>query len=120
MDNVLQMVWLIPLLPLIGFLINGLGRNSLSKRMSGIIGSGVILFSFLLSLYVFFNVKGGNSHLAHYFNLIDINSFTIGFDFQIDPLSSLFLLIITGVGFLIHLYSTAYMHEEDGKDYAKY
>lgn len=120
MDNVLQMVWLIPFLPLIGFLINGLGRNSLSKRMSGIIGSGVILFSFLLSLYVFFNVKGGNSHLAHYFNLIDINSFTIGFDFQIDPLSSLFLLIITGVGFLIHVYSTAYMHEEDGKDYAKY
>ena len=120
MDNVLQMVWLIPLLPLIGFLINGLGRNSLSKRMSGIIGSGVILFSFLLSLYVFFNVKGGNSHLAHYFNLIDINSFIIGFDFQIDPLSSLFLLIITGVGFLIHVYSTAYMHEEDGKDYAKY
>ena len=120
MDNVLQMVWLIPLLPSIGFLINGLGRNSLSKRMSGIIGSGVILFSFLLSLYVFFNVKGGNSHLAHYFNLIDINSFTIGFDFQIDPLSSLFLLIITGVGFLIHLYSTAYMHAEDGKDYAKY
>ncbi len=120
MDNVLQMVWLIPFLPLIGFLINGLGRNSLSKRMSGIIGSGVILFSFLLSLYVFFNVKGGNSHLAHYFNLIDINSFTIGFDFQIDALSSLFLLIITGVGFLIHVYSTAYMHEEDGKDYAKY
>jgi NADH-quinone oxidoreductase subunit L len=120
MDNVLQMVWLIPLLPLIGFLINGLARNSLSKRMSGIIGSGVILFSFLLSLYVFFNVKGGNSHLAHYFNLIDINSFTIGFDFQIDALSSLFLLIITGVGFLIHVYSTAYMHEEDGKDYAKY
>lgn len=120
MDNVLQMVWLIPFLPLIGFLINGLGRNSLSKRMSGIIGSGVILFSFLLSLYVFFNVKGGNSHLAHYFNLIDINSFTIGFDFQIDPLSSLFLLIITGVGFLIHVYSTAYMHEEEGKDYAKY
>jgi NADH-quinone oxidoreductase subunit L len=120
MNNVLQMVWLIPLLPLIGFLINGLGRNSLSKRMSGIIGSGVILFSFLLSLYVFFNVKGGNSHLAHYFNLIDINSFTIGFDFQIDALSSLFLLIITGVGFLIHVYSTAYMHEEDGKDYAKY
>ncbi len=120
MDNVLQMVWLIPFLPLIGFLINGLGRNSLSKRMSGIIGSGVVLFSFLLSLYVFFNVKGGNSHLAHYFNLIDINSFTIGFDFQIDALSSLFLLIITGVGFLIHVYSTAYMHEEDGKDYAKY
>ncbi len=120
MNNVLQMVWIIPFLPLIGFLINGLGRNFLSKRMSGIIGSGVILFSFLISLYVFNNVRGGNTHLAHYFNLIDVKSFKIGFDFQIDQLSSLFLLIITGVGFLIHVYSTAYMHEEDGKNYAKY
>jgi NADH-quinone oxidoreductase subunit L len=120
MNNVLQMVWLIPLLPLIGFLINGLGRNFLSKTMAGVIGSGVILFSFIISIYVFFNVKSGNTHLAHYFNLIDIKSFKIGFDFQIDQLSSLFLLIITGVGFLIHVYSTAYMHEEDGKNFAKY
>jgi NADH-quinone oxidoreductase subunit L len=120
MNNVLQMVWLIPFFPLIGFLINGLFRNYLNKKMSGIIGSGVILFSFIISLYVFFNVKNGNSHVAHYFNLIDIKTFTIGFDFQIDALSSLFLLIITGVGFLIHVYSTAYMHKEDGKDFAKY
>lgn len=114
------MVWLIPFLPLIGFLINGLGRKYLSKTLAGIIGSGVVLGSFLISLYVFFNVKHGNTHVAHYFDFVNIASLNIGFDFQIDQLSSLFLLIITGIGFLIHVYSTAYMHEEDSKDYAKY
>jgi len=80
----------------------------------------VILASFIISLYVFFSVKGGNTHVAHYFNFINIESLKIGFDFQVDQLSSIFLLIITGVGFLIHVYSTSYMHEEDSKDFAKY
>jgi len=120
MNNVLQIVWLIPLLPLIGFLINGLGRNNLSKTLTGIIGSGVILASFLISVYVFFSVKGGNTHVAHYFDFINTTSLKVGFDFQIDQLSSIFLLIITGVGFLIHVYSTSYMHEESSKDFAKY
>ncbi len=120
MNNTLQIVWLIPLLPLIGFLINGLGRNNLSKTLTGIIGSGVVLASFLLSVYVFFSVKGGNTHVAHYFDFINTASLKVGFDFQIDQLSSLFLLIVTGVGFLIHIYSTSYMHEEVPKDFAKY
>jgi len=105
---------------LIGFLINGLGRNNLSKTLTGIIGSGVILAAFLISVYVFFSVKGGNTHVAHYFDFINTASLKVGFDFQIDQLSSLFLLIITGVGFLIHVYSTSYMHEEASKDFAKY
>ncbi|MEO6732861.1 MAG: NADH-quinone oxidoreductase subunit L [Ferruginibacter sp.] len=120
MNNILQIVWLIPMLPLIGFLINGLGRNNLSKTMTGIIGSGVILGSFLISVYVFFSVKEGNTYVAHYFDFINTASLKVGFDFQIDQLSSLFLLIITGVGFLIHVYSTSYMHEEAPKDFAKY
>ncbi len=120
MSNTLQIVWLIPFLPLIGFLINGLGRNQLSKTLTGIIGSGVILASFLISVFVFFQVKNGNTHVAHYFDFINTKSLKVGFDFQIDQLSSLFLLIITGVGFLIHVYSTSYMHEEDSKDFAKY
>lgn len=120
MSNVLQIVWLIPFLPLLGFLINGLGRKSLSKTLSGIIGSGVVLGAFAISLYAFFSVKGGNTHVAHYFNFISVDKLKIGFDFQIDQLSSIFLLIITGVGFLIHVYSTSYMHEEDSKDFAKY
>jgi NADH-quinone oxidoreductase subunit L len=73
-----------------------------------------------LSVFVFLQVKGGNTHLAHYFNFINTDSLKVGFDFQIDQLSSLFLLIITGVGFLIHVYSTSYMHEEESKDFAKY
>ena len=57
MNNILQIVWLIPILPLIGFFINGLGRNNLSKTLSGLVGSGVILASFIISVYVFLNVK---------------------------------------------------------------
>jgi NADH-quinone oxidoreductase subunit L len=120
MGNTLQIVWLIPFLPLIGFLINGIFRKQLSKSLVGIIGSGVILVSFILSVYAFIQVKGGNIHLAHYFDFINTASLKVGFDFQIDQLSSLFLLIITGVGFLIHVYSTSYMHEEESKDFAKY
>src|SRR5882757_6803376 len=122
MSNVFQLVWLIPVLPLLGFLINGLGRKQLSKTVAGVIGSGVVLISFIISLLVFFSVKRGNmpTNVAHYFNFININSLKVGFDFQVDQLSAIFLLIITGVGFLIHVYSTSYMHEEDSKDFAKY
>lgn len=120
MNELLRIVWLIPFLPLAGFLVNGLGRNSLSKTAAGLIGSGAILASFLLSAYVFFSVKAGNTGVAHYYDLINTASLKVGFDFQVDPLSAIFLLIITGVGFLIHLYSTAYMKEEDPKDFAKY
>ncbi len=120
MSNVFQLVWIIPALPLLGFLINGLGRKQVSKAMAGVIASGTVFISFLISLYVFFSVKGGNTDIAHYFDFINVAALKIGFDFQIDQLSSLFLLIITGVGFLIHVYSTAYMHEEESKDFAKY
>lgn len=120
MQNALQIVYLIPLLPLIGFLINGLGRKYLSKSMTAVIGSGVILGAFILSIWVFMQVKGGNTHTAEYFNFISVGKLVIPFAFQIDQLSSLFLLIITGVGFLIHVYSTSYMHEEKAEHYARY
>ena len=120
MSNTLQIVWLIPFLPLIGFLINGLGRKQLSKTMVGIIGSGMILASFLISVYVFFQVKAGNTAVLHYFDFINTTSLKVDFNFQIDQLSSIFLLIITGIGFLIHVYSTSYMHEEESKDFAKF
>ncbi|MEP6711676.1 MAG: NADH-quinone oxidoreductase subunit L [Ferruginibacter sp.] len=121
MDNVLQkIVWWIPLLPLIGFLLNGLRRNTLSKKVAGTIGSITVLGSFVLSLLLFFQVKAGHSFNVHSFDFINITSLKIGFDFKIDQLSSLFLLIITGIGFLIHVYSTSYMQEEPSKDFAKY
>lgn len=120
MSNVLNIVYLIPLLPLIGFLINGLGRKHLSKSMVSIVGCGTILASFILSIWVFTVVKAGNTHVAHYFDFISVGKLNIPFAFQIDQLSSLFLLIITGVGFLIHVYSTSYMHEEKTEHFGRY
>ncbi len=120
MKNTLDLVYLIPLLPLIGFLINGLGRNLLTKGLIGIIGSGTVLISFLISIWVFIEVKNGNTHVATYFNFISVDNFVIPLSFQVDQLSSLFLLIITGVGFLIHVYSTAYMHDETTDHFGRY
>ncbi|MBS1575811.1 MAG: NADH-quinone oxidoreductase subunit L, partial [Bacteroidetes bacterium] len=120
MSNAFQLAWLVPILPLVGFLINGLGRKSLSKSMIGIIGSGVVLVSFIISLWMFFEVKGGNVYTANYFDFISSGTLSIPFAFKIDQLSSIFLLIITGVGFLIHVYSTSYMHEEKTEHYGRY
>ncbi len=120
MSNIFDLVWLIPVLPLIGFLLNGLGRNQLSKGISGILGSGVILASFAISLILFFQVKAGHTYSHNYFDFINFSGLQLGFEFKVDALSALFLLIITGVGFLIHVYSTSYMHEESSKDFAKY
>jgi NADH-quinone oxidoreductase subunit L len=120
MQNVLQIVYLIPLLPLIGFLINGLGRKHLSKSLIGLIGSGVVLAAFAISVWVFMQVKGGNTYEAHYFDFIKVGTLKIPFAFKIDQLTSLFLLVITGVGFLIHVYSTSYMHEEETPHFGRY
>lgn len=120
MKNTLDLVYLIPLLPLIGFLINGLGRNLLTKGLTGVIGSGAVLISFVLSIWVFIQVKDGNTHVANYFNFISVDQLTIPFAFQVDQLTSIFLLVITGVGFLIHVYSTAYMHDEPAHHFARY
>ena len=115
-----KLVTLIPLLPLAGFLINGLFRRSLPKSVSGIIGTGAILGSFILSVLAFIEVKNGNNQVVTLFEFINVGKLSIPFSFQVDQLSSLFLLIITGVGFLIHLYSIAYMHEESSLHFARY
>src|SRR5260221_10564125 len=118
----IQLVWLVPVLPLVGFLINGLFRNSLAKSLTGIIGSGTILFSFVISLLIFGQVRqpGFEATVVTLFDFISVGKLSIPFAFQVDQLSVLFLLIITGVGFLIHLYSTSYMHEEEAPHFARY
>jgi NADH-quinone oxidoreductase subunit L len=120
MQDLFQFAYWIPLLPLLGALINGLGRDHLSKTAAGVVGAGTVLGSFVLSLLIFFQVKAGHSEVVHYFDFIKVASLHIPFAFQLDALSSLFLLIITGVGFLIHWYSTAYMHEESSAQFARY
>lgn len=111
MDNY---IWLIPVLPLAGFLINGLGRNVLSKGIIGFIGSAVVLASFALSIGAFLQVKSSGAFNVTLFDWFSVGFFKVQFAFLIDQLSSLMLLIITGVGFLIHLYSVGYMHDDDG------
>lgn len=120
MNKVFELAWLVPALPLIGFLINGLFRKSLSKGLTSIIGCGVILGSFIISILLFMQVKDGIVGQVSLFDFISVGGLSIPFAFQIDQLSSIFLLIITGVGFLIHVYSTAYMHEENNDHFARY
>jgi len=120
MKNVLELAYLIPLFPLAGFLFLGLGRKLVPRVVTGLVGSGTVLASFLLSLYVFVQVKNGNTLVMDYFTFIAAGSLEIPFSFQIDALSTLFLLIITGVGFLIHVYSVAYMHHENRNHYGRY
>ncbi len=88
--------------------------------MTGVIGCGVVLASFVLSIMVFLQVKDGHSQVVDYFNFINVGDLKISFAFQLDQLSSLFLLIITGVGFLIHVYSISYMQEENPGQFGRY
>lgn len=117
-----NLVWLVPVLPLAGFLLTGLFRNYLSKGLTGVIGCGTVLAAFVLSVLIFGEVRqaGFLPAIVHLFDFISVGSLHIAFSFQVDQLSVLFLLIITGVGFLIHLYSTSYMQEETAPHFARY
>jgi NADH-quinone oxidoreductase subunit L len=110
----------IVLWPLVGFLLNGLGRNIWSKKTVATQATGYIFASFVFSLLAFWNVQEQGAITVHYFDFINTSTVKIPFDFRVDALSSLFLLVITGVGTLIHLYSSAYMHEETAPHYARY
>jgi NADH-quinone oxidoreductase subunit L len=113
------MFLLIPALPLLGFIICGLRRNILNKGIISVIGCGTVLASFILSLMIFLN-KDYSSESWIYWNFINVGDLNIPFSFRVDQLSAIFLLIITGVGFLIHVYSTAYMHEEKREHFGRY
>ena len=112
----IKLVWLVPLLPLIGFIIIGLFGKKLSKGLVGIIGSGVIFGALAIAVGIFFELKNGvqKEYTVELFNWISAGKLSIPFSFLIDPLSSLFLLIITGIGFLIHVYSAGYMSHDEG------
>ena len=107
-------IWLIPLLPLVGFIINGLGRNALPKSLIGGIASLAVLIPFLISVGVFMEVKTAEQITKTYFEWIRVGDVNIPFSFLVDRLSAIMLLIITGIGFLIHLYSIGYMSHDKG------
>jgi NADH-quinone oxidoreductase subunit L len=117
-----QFVYLVPLFPLIGFLVCGLGRNIWSRTLTGLIGCTAVLASFVVSLLIFNEVRvpGFLPVTVRLFDFIHTSGLNIPFAFQVDQLSALFLLIITGIGFLIHVYSTSYMKEEKPAQFARY
>jgi NADH-quinone oxidoreductase subunit L len=118
------MLLLIPLLPLLGFLINaGLGRR-ISKPASGAVACGAIGASFLVALTTVWRLVSmpveSRAIVDQVFTWITSGRFTAAFSLRVDPLSSVMILVITGIGTLIHIYSTAYMHEETDAEYARY
>jgi len=112
---------LIPLFPLIGFIINGFGFRRIPKSLAGAIATVAVLASFLTSCFLF-GAFLGNANLtstagplkAVLFDWISVGDLDISFSFQIDQLSLLMLLVVTGVGSLIHLYSIGYMKHDEG------
>jgi NADH-quinone oxidoreductase subunit L len=111
----LKFAWLIPLFPLAGFLITGLSFRNLSVKLSGWIASAMVLISFLLSVIVFFELAGGApGGILNFGEWISAGNLNIPIELLIDRLSSLMMLIITGVGLLIHIYSIGYMHGDEG------
>nr|WP_293840498.1 NADH-quinone oxidoreductase subunit L [uncultured Arsenicibacter sp.] len=104
---------LIPLFPLIGFAINGLGFRKVPTSLVGAISSAAALASFAVTLMLFSGFSG-QPIKATLFDWISVGSLHINFSFQIDQLSLLMLLIVTGVGSLIHIYSIGYMKHDEG------
>jgi NADH-quinone oxidoreductase subunit L len=103
-------------LPLLGFVINGLGFRRIPKGLAGAIGSLTVLGSLGVTMFLLylFQSMGGLRLPVNLFNWIQAGDLEIGFSFFIDQLSLLMLLIITGVGLLIHVYSIGYMKHDEG------
>ncbi len=118
-----MLIW-IPLLPLLGFLINTFAGRRLPKEISGGIASVAMLAAFGVSavdVWALLNQAPGSRELMQtVYTWIASGDFQIPVTLRLDPLSALMILVVTGIGFLIHVYSTAYMHDEPAPEYARY
>ena len=114
----MSLLWYIPLFPLIGVLINGFYGKRLGERTIGIIGSGMIGLSFITALFSVFQLlrlEPESRRIAStLFTWIQAGDFIIPAALVLDPLSSVMVLVVTGVAFFIHVYSMGYMHGDKG------
>jgi NADH-quinone oxidoreductase subunit L len=117
------LIW-IPLLPLAGFLVNSLFGRRLSRPVSGGLASLAMLGAFGASLAAVRTLlsqpAGMRSLSQQVFVWFASGDFRVPFTLRVDPLSALMILVVTGIGLLIHVYSTAYMHDEPAPEYARY
>ncbi|MFQ5822518.1 MAG: NADH-quinone oxidoreductase subunit L [bacterium] len=115
-------IWLVLLLPLLGFLINGLFGYRLKEKQVGILGSAVVGLSFLVSAFIFFSLLNipaeERTFTKTIYTWISTGYFEVNISFLVDPLSVVMILVVTGVGFLIHVYSIGYMAGDRG--FARY
>ena len=121
----LQLFWLIPLLPLLGFLVNGLGLKWMPRKAAGWLACGVVGAAFAIGVGALFELialpLADRSVTRVLFPWIMAGDFHVNVAFMWDPLSAVMTLIVTGVGFLIHVYSLGYMaHDEGFKRYFAY
>jgi len=112
-------LWLIPILPLLGFLLNGILGRRLSKSAVNFFAVGSVFMSFLWVLKTLNGLgiySGGleQTYTEHYFTWIQSGALSIGADFAVDRLTAVMLLIVTGIGTLIHIYAVGYMAHEGG------
>jgi len=118
-----DLIWLAPALALLGFVLNGtlaLARPK-SKTLVSVIGAGVLLAAFAVAVVVFSAFAGVHADepvVLRYWSWIPVGTLQVDFAFQVDQLSLVMLLVVTGVGSLIHLFSIGYMKEDPG--YARY
>ncbi|MDY7034310.1 MAG: NADH-quinone oxidoreductase subunit L [Thermodesulfobacteriota bacterium] len=114
----LDYVWLIPVFPMIGVIINGLLGRNLSKRTVGVVACGVIGLSFLTALLIFIDLvqlpPENRSFEKIIYTWILAGDFKTNIGFLVDPLSIIMMLVVSGVSFLIHIYSVGYMHDDEG------
>lgn len=116
----LELVWTIPLWPLLGFLLNGFFGRRWGRGASATIASSAVFASFLIALASFFALLSfpGRQFQVAPFEWIGVDGFSAAFGFLFDPLSAVMALVVSGVGFLIHVYSAGYMaHDHDQPRY---
>jgi NADH-quinone oxidoreductase subunit L len=118
----LSLLWLVPTLPLVGAILNGLGAGRLPRPVVSAIGVGSVGLAFAIALgcvRALFTVPAEERFfLQTLFSWIDSGDLSVAVRLGLDPLSAVMMLVVTGVGFLIHIYSTGYMNHE--KSYGRY
>ena len=118
------MLALIPLVPLLGFLVNACFGRRLPKTISGGLASAAMLASFGVSVMAVWQLAGlpveQRAIEQTLYTWIASGDFVLDLTLRVDPLSAVMILVITGIGSLIHIYSTAYMHDEVDGEYARY
>jgi NADH-quinone oxidoreductase subunit L len=117
------MLLLIPLLPFVGFLVNACFGKRLPKSTSGGVACLAMVAAFVVSLVAVVGLDGASGEHAQrqlVYMWLPSGDFQVPFELYLDPLSSLMILVVTGIGSLIHIYSTGYMHDESDSEYARY